>query len=389
MRWALLSIALASCGAGAPSLERPRARPPRLVVVLVYDQLGSSALERLLPLLDEDGAVKRTIARGLYVERAEYEFASTFTAPGHAAIVTGAPPALSGIAANRVWDRERRSVISVMDDGEHAVLGRDGAFASPRRLAAETAGDVLERETDGRAITISISMKDRSAILPGGHRPDVCLWFDKRAGGFTTSTYYAAALPAWASEWQAQHPWRSYLEPVWEPRDRARLEQVLGADAREGEGAYGFDDTFPHDARELEDPDAFLSLPRSVELELALAERAIDALHAGQDEVPDLVTISISAPDYVGHAFGPESWEYADSLVRSDALAGALLARLEARAPGLGVVITSDHGAAPLPERTAERELSGGRMRSEEELPILQRYLQTSLGPFAEVEAWV
>jgi predicted AlkP superfamily pyrophosphatase or phosphodiesterase len=329
-------------------VEPARVEAPRLVVLVVYDQLGAAVLDRQLPRLSEDGAIRRTIASGQHT-RVRYPYAATFTAVGHAAIVSGAPPYLSGIAANNVIHPERGR-IPVMDDGEHRILGRDNAFASPSRMRAISVADVLHRESAGRAIIASISMKDRSAILPAGRSPDLCLWFDRRANGFTTSSYYAEALPAWVTAWQSEHPWQSYLQPPWEPEDAAALERDLGPDQQLGEGAYGYTAVFPHDATGLEEIDAFLSLPRSVEMQIGIAERAVEELGMGADNTTDFLAISISATDYTGHAFGPDSWEYADVLLRADRMVGEFLARLEERM-SVAVLITSDHGVGAMTDR--------------------------------------
>ncbi len=391
--FALLALALVSCGAAPPPPATPHAtQPARIVVTVVYDQLASWVLEAHYARLDPAGAVRRTAARGRYEHRVAYAYGATFTAPGHAAIYSGAAPFESGVPSNRVWDRARHARLSSMDDAVHAVLGREGAFASPWRLRAETIADVLEAETAGRALTVSLGMKDRSAILPGGLHPDACVWFDARAGGFTTSTYYAASLPGWLRAWQVAHPFADRMAP-WVPEDPASLAS-LGPDDQPGEGAYGWGSSFPHDATGQEDPDAFLSVPGSTELLLDLARASVAALDLGEDSVPDLLAISIASTDYVGHGYGPESWEYVDGLVRADRALGRFLAELEAamreRGGEVSVLITADHGIAPLVERSRERGYADAvRWTSEAELALLRARMAEVLGEGEWIEAWV
>jgi predicted AlkP superfamily pyrophosphatase or phosphodiesterase len=384
------ALLLASCAAGPASRPAAHAPDARVVVSIVFDQLGSSVLERELPHLDEKGAIRRTIARGTYVHRVEYGFSSTFTAPGHAAIYSGAAPRESGIGSNRLHSRVKGGPVSRLDDGRHAVLGRPGSHSSPSALRAETVADRIQASRPD-SIVASIAMKARSAVLPGGQRPDLCLWFDARAGGFTTSAWYAGGVPDWVSKWQQAHPFAKRLSPPWTPLDAAALEARLGPDARSGEGAYGFDAAFPHDATGLEDPDAFSSIPGSVEHQLEFADEVVARTGIGADAVPDLLAISIAATDYVGHSFGPDSWEYADVLRRVDRSLGDFLARLEQRVGPVAVLLTSDHGAAPLPERSAERGTASYRVSSDEELEALRVAIERKLGAREGgwVEAWV
>jgi hypothetical protein len=385
----LLAVLCLSCGgAQHPS----RSTRPRVVVTLVYDQLASWVLDRHLAHLDPAGGIRRTIDRGTFVHRVAYDYAGTYTAPGHAAIYSGAAPWQSGIPSNRVWDRARRARVSALDDGEHPLFGRPSAFASPERFAVESVADVLERESQGAAVTLSIAMKDRSAVLPGGQHPDACFWLDPRAGGFTTSSWYASALPPWVDAFHAAHPLAETMRE-WMPESPAMLLDAVGPDDQPGEGAYGFSATFPHDPTTPEsasEPDAYLSTPASTEHLLAFARVAVRALHVGEDALADLLAISIATPDYVGHAFGPESWEYLDALIRVDRAVGALLAELERDHGPIAVLITADHGVAPLVERSRARGHADAiRWTSEHELDLLRARLVEVLGAGDWVEAWV
>lgn len=403
-----LALALSACGSSAPEAPTPpptsaapspatppatteAATRPRIVVALVYDQLGTWVLDAHRARLDPSGAIRRTIDRGVYAHHVVYDYAGTYTAPGHAAIYTGAAPWQSGIPSNRIWDRERSLRLSALDDGTHGLLGRGSVHASPSRLAAESVADVLERESGGTAVTVSLAMKDRSAVLPGGQHPDACFWLDPRAGGFTTSTYYASELPAWVSAWQAEHPLAATMH-VWEPEDAASLAS-LGPDDVAGEGAYGWGTTFPHDPSapgSIGEPDAYLSTPASTEHLLAFAREAVRRLHVGEDDRPDLLAISIATTDYIGHAFGPESWEYVDGLIRVDRAVGAFLDELEREHGPIAVLVTADHGIAPLVERARMRGHEQAiRWTSEHELELLRAHLVATLGPGEWVDGWV
>jgi hypothetical protein len=346
--------ALAGCGAPAHETrfhagEAAPARAP-LVAVVVLDQIGSWVLERHLEQLPPSGAIRSAIARGAWHRRVAYEHAATLTAPGHAAIFTGTPPAESGVGANRrvVLGRGRTSIV---DDGEHAVLGNDKAFASPSLLRAEGVVDVLERRTGGAARTLSISIKDRSAVIPGGKAADLAVWLDKRSGRFTTSTYYADAVPPWLAAWAAAHPIERALHD-WTPSDTALLRAHAGEDDGPGEGDYlGFGATFPHRLRGEHALELFELSPASTEVLVELAIAGTRALGFGEDEVPDLLALSVSSTDLVGHTFGPESWEALDNLLRVDAALSRLLQALGRMAP-VSLLITADHGVAPMPERS-------------------------------------
>jgi len=351
---------LGACGASTPaaaprpavaSVElQPPAQPPQLVIAVVIDQLGSDALRKLEPLL-QGGAIAHARAHGRVLEHVVYAYAGTLTAPGHAAIYTGVPPARNGVTTNAVVDRETGRRRAVVDDGQHAILGvPPPAFASPNVLRAPTVADALKQATGGSAKVVSLSIKDRSAILPAGKHPDVVLWYDARAG-FTTSSYYASELPEWLTAFTRAYP----VLPAsvsWEVQDGARLGLLLGPDDAPGEGDYkGLGKTFPHRLREnVHADDLWAHTPDSSEYLLELAHESAKQLALGSDEIPDLLMISISGTDYSGHVFGPDSWEYADHLRRADRALLRLFERLAERSR-IAVLITSDHGVAPLPER--------------------------------------
>ncbi|MCA9605788.1 MAG: alkaline phosphatase family protein [Myxococcales bacterium] len=354
----VLAMLLAGCGAAGTTVREPpppppRPEPARLVVAVVIDQLGWATLERYLPELDEDGALRRLAREGVH-RRVVYQHAGTYTAAGHASIHTGVSPRVHGVMANEVHDPERGAIASC-DDGAHAIFGMDDAFASPSLLRAPTVADAL-RAAHPDARIVAVSLKDRGSVIPGGQRPDAVVFWDKGHATFTTSDYYTDAPWPWLTAFLEAHP-----TPLtaWTPGDPARLEALLGPDARAGEGGLGFCATFPHDPRATDAPGgAFRGTPQSTEHLLDLARAAVEHYEMGRDDVPDLLSISISGTDYVGHAFGYGSWEYLDDLVRVDRALGAFLRELEAGVGPVAVLVTSDHGHADIAEATE----GGGRI---------------------------
>ncbi|HUH01904.1 MAG TPA: alkaline phosphatase family protein [Kofleriaceae bacterium] len=385
---AALSLVLAAACASRPAPPEPSAAPsraPALVVVVVIDQLASWALEHYLPALDPAGALRRGIERGAFHRRVVYPFAGTYTAAGHTSIFTGTAPSEHGVFANQRWDaaagRDRR----ILDDRTHEVFGVADLYASPTAIRVDTLADALERATDGRARIVAVSHKDRAVIPGAGRTADLALWYEIARPGFTTSRYYAAAPPDWLAAWERKHPLEHVLAP-WTPGDAALLAQLADADDAPGEGDWhGLGTVFPHEPARSSAPYTTLrATPAATEHLLALAEEAAAEAGLGTDAVPDLLVVSVSTLDYAAHAFGPHSWEYVDNLIRADVALGAFLARLEARGE-VAVLITSDHGGPPLPERTPG---SGGRYDPDELVRALDAAVAAELGPGPWIAAY-
>jgi predicted AlkP superfamily pyrophosphatase or phosphodiesterase len=376
----LLALSSSLLAAGElRAAPRGRSAPARLVVALVYDQLGSDTLLRQLSFLDPAGALRQAIDAGVFLERSSYPYASTLTAPGHAAIHTGTPPSINGIDNNSVWDERQEKPVAVVFDPAQRVFGQEGASAGvgPARLRAPTVAAQLKAETKGAGRVVSLSLKDRAAVLSVGSAADLVLWFDSTLGAFTSSSVWGPQLPSWLGRYQAEHPVSALLTP-WLPLDEARYAQRLGPDAAPGEGDLnGFGTTFPHVFEHMSKPlSAFACAPQSSEYLIELAQAAVREQGLGQDEVPDLLALSISGTDCAGHVFGPGSWEYVDHLVRADRAAGRWLERLGRELP-LAVLITSDHGVAALPESSLP---AGGRIFPSQLLEHLRTALEAQFG---------
>jgi hypothetical protein len=370
--------------------DEPAGTRPTLVVAVVIDQLGSDALAKLEPLLlEQDGLLARTLREGRRYQLV-YPYAATLTAPGHAALFSGAAPNESGVTTNYVVDATTGQRRDLVDDRTHAVLGVSDAFASPSVLLVPTVGDALKDATQGRGKVVSLSIKDRSAILPGGKRPDLALWYEPSARGFTTSAYYAKELPAWLVRHQHAHP----ITPervVWSVRDPERLRALLGPDDAKGESdVKGLGIVFPHElARAKGDPyELFGYVPAAADALLALALAAVRELQLGQDETPDLLAISISSTDYTGHAFGPDSWEYADHVRHVDLALASFVRALEQRAR-VAVLVSADHGVAPLPERAVLEHPGAKRIDGKALAREVDSALDGAFGPGDYVSGYV
>jgi hypothetical protein len=351
---------------------------PRVVVAVIIDQLGSDTLLATADLLDPNGAIRRAMDGGAYFERSEYSYANTLTAPGHVAVFTGAAPASSGIDGNSAWDPARARAIPVTEDSAWPVFGRapGSPGASPARLRVPTVAHALRAATNGAAKIISLSVKERSAILPVASAADLVLWYDPASGAFTSSTLWGPALPDWLGSYQAAHPIRDLIRP-WTAENPALYRARLGPDEGPGEGDVpGFGVTFPHHPERVKEPLAMLqSLPAMSEYLVALAEAAARNNHLGEDDTTDLIALSISGTDAVGHVFGPGSWEYVDHLIKADRALGAWLGRLERQAP-IAVLITSDHGSAPLAESrgSGAGRASPSRLKQQVEAKLVEQW---------------
>jgi predicted AlkP superfamily pyrophosphatase or phosphodiesterase len=339
--------------------QRPSQRP-RLVLLIVVDQFRYDYLQRFSGLFGPRG-IKRLMNEGAFWTNANFDFIPTKTAPGHTAIVTGAPPAAHGIVGNEWLDRTAGKVTSVTDAAARVLGGGPNESAySPRRLLASTVGDELRVATNDGAKVIGISDKARAAILTAGRRANAAYWLSSDAGNVISSDYYFKELPEWVNGFNRTRPLDKYFGARWERLlPEAEYLKRAGPDSPPWENigaAPGFTNAFPHTITGgAKGPgvafyDALDHSPFVNEVLLSLTERAIEQEQLGQDLTTDLLTVSLSGSDHVGHRFGPYSQEVMDMTLRVDQQIARLLDFVDERV-GLKntlVVFTSDHGVSPL-----------------------------------------
>jgi predicted AlkP superfamily pyrophosphatase or phosphodiesterase len=368
---------------------------PRLVLVIVVDQFRHEYLQRFGDLFGA-GGLRRLEREGASWSNANYDHIPTETAPGHATIMTGAWPAETGIIANDWYDRARSRRINNVEDETARLIGggEKERAASPRALLASTIGDELKLMSGGRSKVVGLSIKDRGAILPAGRMADGAFWYSTATGQFVSSTYYFNQLPEWVARYNATRPSDRYLNAKWERLlPAAEYERRAGADAapwEKGDGRINY--VFPYTfAGAAGKPDAnfyqsLLYSPFTNDMLVELAELAIVNEHLGADADPDVLSVSLSANDYVGHRYGPYSHETMDMVVRTDRQIERLLNIVEARV-GLRntiVAFTADHGVAPVPEQANELRLPGGRIRRADLLAAINNRLRARYGKGGE-----
>jgi hypothetical protein len=345
------------CVAGALSLvapasgaqEGPPRAPTSLVVLVAVDQLRADYLERFGPQLT--GGLARFSTRGALFTRAMQDHANTETAPGHSTMLSGREPTHTGIVSN---DR------GVPDPGS-PLVGGEGEGASPRRFLGTTLYDWM-RIADPRARVLSVSRKDRGAILPVGRARGSVLWWAD--GVFVTSRYYADTLPTWVRAFNDRHSADSLAGARWTPLLPASAYPEPDSVSYE----HGGDDiAFPHRLpkdvaavrRELQ------NYPWMDSLTLAFALEGVHALSLGAMGATDLLSVSLSTTDAIGHAYGPDSREIHDQVLRLDRWLGTFLDSLARLVPTerTVLVLTADHGVTSFPERIAAGGTQhGGRL---------------------------
>ena len=333
----LAATAAVTPAAGPSPAPLPVPARPKLVLALTIDQFRYDYLTRFGS--EYTGGLRRLLDRGAVFTRARFQHFPTVTAPGHSTYMSGALPAVSGIIGNDWYDRATgRSVTSVSDPAEK-IVGGEGEGASPRRMLVSTVGDELKIAKGTKSKVIGLSLKDRSAILPAGHMADLALWYDPQTGRFVSSTFYGPALPEWVTRFDDERRADAYRGATWTGGELPK---------EAGPVLYG----------------SVYGSPFGNDLLEALAERTVEAERLGRRGETDLLTLSFSSNDAVGHDKGPDSPEVRDISLRTDAVLGRFFSYLDTRIGmrNVLVVLTADHGVAPVPEVEAARRMPGGRM---------------------------
>jgi predicted AlkP superfamily pyrophosphatase or phosphodiesterase len=363
------------------------------VLLIVVDQFRYDYMERFNDLFVA-GGLRRLMQDGAFWTQTNYDHMPTYTAPGHATMMTGAWPAETGIIGNDWPDLEKgRNITSVEDEQARLLNGEPNEKASsPRRLMASTLGDELRLATNDRSKVIGISSKDRSAILPVGRHANAAYWFSLMSGRMVTSNYYFNQMPQWVTAFNDARPADKYFGARWE---RLLPEQEYlrraGADAPVWENIGNVPDTnkFPHvitGGASAPGREFYTELdysPFSNDLLLSFAEQAITNERLGEDADSYVLSLSFSANDYVGHRYGPYSQEVMDIALRTDRKIEELLKFVDARV-GLRqtlVVFTADHGVAPSPEESAAHGLPGTRITRADVLNAMKNAIRARYNP--------
>lgn len=361
--YALLSLAIAlpagSCGRPTASAGRPK-----LAVIIVIDQFRADYLDRFGAQFT--GGFRRLLDQGRRFTECNYEQWPTVTAVGHTTVATGATPAGHGIVGNLWYDRATAKVVTSVEDPNAPLVPSGKLGASPWRIEGTTIGDELKLATRGAAKVISISLKDRSAILLGGKGADCAFWYDDATGGFESSRYYGDALPDWVEAFNASRPADKYFGQTWNLLLPESAYALSNPDEAENERPTWGSRWFPHDPSAGlggPSPDFYTRIEESPfgnDIVAEFAKTAVEKAALGGDDVTDLLCISFSSNDLVGHAFGPYSREVQDITLRTDRVLGDLLSYLDSRVgrDQYVVAITADHGVAPNPVDSAR---VGGR----------------------------
>ncbi len=389
-----LLLACFICFLSAPHAAAEAPAHPRLAVLIVFDQMRGDYPTRWQELYGE-GGFRRLQAEAAWYENCHYPYAHTVTAAGHASLSTGTVPRIHGIVSNEWFDRTSGETVLAAGSNRYSRVPagestKQSASAAPDRLLVPGLGDALKKGTNGKGRVVSLSFKDRSAVLLAGHQADACYWLDGSA--FVTSTYYRDQPHPWVAAFNQEHVVDRWFGKPWTRlRPNLDYERYSGPDDVVGEGTgAGQGRTFPHpmSAAGLTKPDkeyykALYNSPFGNELLLELAKRALDAEQLGKHDVPDLLCISFSCNDPIGHIWGPDSQEVLDVTLRTDRLIKDLLDTLDAKV-GKGnyvLAMSADHGICPLPEVSRAKGREAGRILPGDLRKAAARFLNERFGP--------
>ncbi|HSU66928.1 MAG TPA: alkaline phosphatase family protein, partial [Tepidisphaeraceae bacterium] len=320
---------------------------PALVLLVAIDQFRYDYLTRFRS--EYTGGLKLLVDRGAVFVNANLEHYPTVTAIGHSTMLSGATPATSGIIGNDWYDRASgKRVTSVSDDQTKLLGGGGGRGSSPRRLLVSTVGDELKRSSSAGSKVLGLSLKDRAAILPAGRMADAAYWYSEDTGEFVSSTYFFPEVPGWVREFNNQKLADTFKGKTW--LDAANGQKERGIAATIGPKFYS----------------TIYGSPYGNDLLESFAERAMEAEQLGRRGPTDLLSVSFSSNDSIGHTYGPDSPEVHAVAIAVDRTIGRFLSFVD-RTVGLNkvlVVLTSDHGVAPGPETLEREKLPGGRLKT-------------------------
>jgi predicted AlkP superfamily pyrophosphatase or phosphodiesterase len=370
---------------------------PTLVVILVVDQMRGDYIDKFQH--QWTGGLKRLVNEGAWFREAAYPYGATETCVGHSTISTGAFPASHGMVANEWWDREQGKDVTCTADAsvkniayEPTVPAASNAAGSASGTASSAAGDSADKmlipafaeelkfQSGAGTRVVAMSLKARAAITLAGHQADSVTWWDGATGLWQTSSAYPQS--PFIAEFVKLHPATGDYGKTWAPLlpESAYLYEKTAFNAGPPPN-YGA--TFPHTLRGGPDVTFYSQWATSPYAETYLAhmaEDALDKLQLGRGPGIDFLSVSFSSVDYVGHAFGPRSWEVQDELVRLDRDLGEFFAHLDkivGRAKYV-VAFSSDHGVAPVPEDLRKTGIDAGRLN----LADVKNRIEQALEPF-------
>ena len=357
-------------------LVKSQTDKPKLVVGIVVDQMRFDHLYKYQERFS-NGGFKRIIREGFNYKNTQYNYVPTVTAAGHASIYTGTTPSTHGIIGNTWYQRSSKQIITNIEDNNELLIGTeavDSYGGSPRNLLTTTITDQLRMGTNFRAKVISVSLKDRGAILPGGHSANAAYWHDWKSspGNFVSSSYYMDELPNWVTKFNKLGKSNSYLTDSWSTLYPIESYTMSAPDDNNYERAIAgkTSATFPYDYKSMRERYKEIGAeyqliwvtPAGNSLLTDFAIEAIKSEGLGTDEITDFISISYSVPDVIGHTFGPQSVEFEDVILRLDRDIESLLKSLDATV-GTGnylLFLTSDHGSVPVASYLADNKLPAG-----------------------------
>lgn len=372
-----------------PVKESSAISHPKLVVGIVVDQMRWDYLTRYYPLFQANGGFRRMLGDGFSFDNTQIPYVPTVTACGHTCVYTGSIPALHGIVGNNWWDNRLQKGMYCSEDKSVKGVGskteEDGQM-SPKNMLTTSVCDELRLASNFASKVIGIAIKDRGAILPAGHSANAAYWYESKTGNFISSTYYMNELPGWVQQFNGRKLPDSLYRLGWKtalPVATYSLYSSADDKAYEskpfGKEALGF----PYDLSKFvgKDYSKISSTPWGNTLTAEMAKAAVLAEKLGQGSATDFLAVSFSSPDYIGHSFGPNSWENADDYVRLDQEMGKFFQFLDAQlgAKSYTVFLTADHAVAHIPGYLKENRIPGGLldmsgMMKDMNLQIKQRY---------------
>lgn len=362
---------------------------PKLVVGIVVDQMRYDYIYRFWDKFGNDG-FKKLVNEGFFCKNTNYNYVPTYTGPGHASIYTGTTPAVHGIIANDWYDKSSGKNMYCVQDDKVASVGTTAAEGkrSPVNLLTTTITDELRISSNMKSKVIGIALKDRSAILPAGHTANAAYWYDGSIGSFITSTYYMKELPLWVQEFNKKELAKKYLSEPWTtvlPLEQY-TESLPDDNKYETIGKGEMKPVFPHNLPELMKLNGGLNIIRATPFGNTLTKdfaiQTMKSENMGKSEATDFLAVSFSSPDYIGHAYGPNSVEQEDDYIRLDKELAELLKAIELQV-GKGnalVFLTADHAAPEVPAYLTDLKIPSGYVKENKMVDSLKKYLTKTYG---------